>query len=69
MSKDAEESYQRNVVIVKDLIKLHDRDITMVCADVVMQLSIVFSQIENKDAARLLATFAIEAVEEIKDNI
>lgn len=69
MSKEADESYERNTIIINELMKVHQRDITMVCADVVMQLSIIFHKIENKDAARLLATFAIEAMTDMKDDI
>jgi hypothetical protein len=69
MSQEAEESYKRNVIIVKELMKVHERDMSMVCADVVMQLSIIFHQIDNKDAARLLATFAIEAMTDMRSDI
>ena len=65
MNKEARESFERNKIIVNDLIAVHQGDSTMVVTDVVMQLSLLLNTLENKDAARLLATYAIEGIESI----
>lgn len=69
MNKEAIESFARTKIIVNDLIDVHQGDTTLVVTDVVMQMSLLLNTMKNKDAARLLATYAIEGIEAIADRL
>lgn len=69
MSKESDESFERNKIIVNDLIDVHEGDSTLVVTDVVMQMSLLLNTMNNKDAARLLASYAIEGIEAIADDL
>lgn len=69
MNIDAIESFERNKIIVNDLIDVHEGDTTLVVTDIVMQMSLLLNTMNNKDAARLLASYAIEGIEAIADDL
>ena len=63
------ESFERNKIIVNNLIAVHDGDSSMVVTDVIMLMSLVLNTMKNKDAARLLATFAIEGITTLSEGL